>query len=190
MKKIGILGMQGAIEEHREKLRKLAGIEPVIVKTKEKIAEVDGLILPGGESTAMGRLLNYFNLTEPLKQSIEAGLPVWGTCAGMILLAKNIEDQDERYLSTMDITVKRNAYGSQLDSFSCEKEIPEISKDLLPLVFIRAPYITKLGQKAQAVATVDGNVVCAKQDNMLVSSFHPELTDDASFHEYFAEKFV
>ena len=108
----------------------------------------------------------------------------------MILLAKNIENQDERYLSTMDITVKRNAYGSQLDSFSCEKEIPEISKDLLPLVFIRAPYITKLGQKAQAVATVDGNVVCAKQDNMLVSSFHPELTDDAGFHEYFAEKFV
>ena len=106
MKKIGILGMQGAIEEHREKLKKLAGIEPVIVKTKEKIAEVDGLILPGGESTAMGRLLNYFNLTEPLKQSIEAGLPVWGTCAGMILLAKNIEDQDERYLSTMD---KRSA---------------------------------------------------------------------------------
>ena len=190
MKKIGILGMQGAIEEHREKLEKLAGIVPVIVKTKEKIAEVDGLILPGGESTAIGRLLNYFNLTEPLKQSIEAGLPVWGTCAGMILLAKNIEDQDERYLSTMDITVKRNAYGSQLDSFSCEKEITEISKDPLPLVFIRAPYITKLGQKAQAVATVDGNIVCAKQDNMLVSSFHPELTDDAGFHEYFAEKFV
>ncbi len=128
MKIIGILGMQGAIEEHREKLKKLAGIEPVIIKTKEKLAEVDGLILPGGESTAMGRLLNYFNLTEPLKQSIEAGLPVWGTCAGMILLAKNIEDQDERYLSTMDITVKRNAYGSQLDSFSCEKKFLKFQK--------------------------------------------------------------
>ena len=190
MKRIGILGMQGAIEEHEEKLRELEGIEPVIVKTKERLAEVDGLILPGGESTAMGRLLNYFDLTEPLKRAIETGLPVWGTCAGMILLAKDIEGQNERYLCTMDITVRRNAYGSQLDSFSCQREIPEISKDPLPLVFIRAPYITKLGQKAQTVAEVDGNVVCARQENMLVSSFHPELTDDARFHEYFVNKFI
>lgn len=120
--------MQGAIEEHREKLKKLAGIEPVIVKTKEKIAEVDGLILPGGESTAMGRLLNYFNLTEPLKQSIEAGLPVWGTCAGMILLAKNIEDQDERYLSTMDITVNATLTDLSLTVFHAKKKFPKFQK--------------------------------------------------------------
>lgn len=190
MKRIGILGMQGAIAEHRRKVEE-TGAESVIVRTREELAAVDGLILPGGESTAMGRLLNRFDLMNPLKQTIEQGLPVWGTCAGMILLADRIEDQSERYLRTMDITVRRNAYGSQLDSFSCRQRISEIGgDDPLPLVFIRAPFITELGSRAREVAAIDGNIVCAEQDNMLVSSFHPELTDDARFHQYFADRFV
>lgn len=183
---IGILGMQGAIAEHQEILLQIPHTKTRIVKTAKDLDCIDGLILPGGESTAIGKLLDYFSLKEILQQKIISGLPVFGTCAGLILLAKNIENQTNTHLATMDITVKRNGYGSQLDSFSTNLLIPTIDKNMpIPLVFIRAPYITKTGKDVQILATLDNKIIAAQQKNMLVSSFHPELTCDLRFHQYF-----
>lgn len=190
MKYIGILGMQGAIAEHKFKLEAIPDVKTKIIRTLDELNHIDGLILPGGESTAMGKLLDYFSLTNPLKQKIEMGLPVWGTCAGLILLAKKIENETSAYIAAMDITVRRNAYGSQLDSFAIDKTIPAIDRAPLPLVFIRAPYITKVGDDVQALAELDGKIIAAKQRNMLVTSFHPELTDDLRVHRYFVDNFV
>lgn len=183
---IGILGMQGAIAEHQEILLQIPHTKTRIVKTAKDLDCIDGLILPGGESTAIGKLLDYFSLKEILRQKIISGLPVFGTCAGLILLAKNIENQTNTHLATMDITVKRNGYGSQLDSFSTNLLIPTIDKNMpIPLVFIRAPYITKTNKDVQILATLDNKIIAARQKNMLVSSFHPELTCDLRFHQYF-----
>lgn len=183
---IGILGMQGAIAEHQEILLQIPHTKTRIVKTAKDLDCIDGLILPGGESTAIGKLLDYFSLKEILQEKIISGLPVFGTCAGLILLAKNIENQTNTHLATMDITVKRNGYGSQLDSFSTNLLIPTIDKNIpIPLVFIRAPYITKTGNDVQILATLDNKIIAARQKNMLVSSFHPELTCDLRFHQYF-----
>lgn len=183
---IGILGMQGAIAEHQEILLQIPHTKTRIVKTAKDLDCIDGLILPGGESTAIGKLLDYFSLKEILQEKIISGLPVFGTCAGLILLAKNIENQTNTHLATMDITVKRNGYGSQLDSFSTNLLIPTIDKNMpIPLVFIRAPYITKTGNDVQILATLDNKIIAAQQKNMLVSSFHPELTCDLRFHQYF-----
>lgn len=183
---IGILGMQGAIAEHQEILLQIPHTKTRIVKTAKDLDCIDGLILPGGESTAIGKLLDYFSLKEILQQKIISGLPVFGTCAGLILLAKNIENETNTHLATMDIAVKRNGYGSQLDSFSTNLLIPTIDKNMpIPLVFIRAPYITKTGKDVQILATLDNKIIAARQKNMLVSSFHPELTCDLRFHQYF-----
>lgn len=183
---IGILGMQGAIAEHQEILLQIPHTKTRIVKTAKDLDCIDGLILPGGESTAIGKLLDYFSLKEILRQKIISGLPVFGTCAGLILLAKNIENQTNTHLATMDITVKRNGYGSQLDSFSTNLLIPTIDKNMpIPLVFIRAPYITKTDKDVQILATLDNKIIAVRQKNMLVSSFHPELTCDLRFHQYF-----
>lgn len=183
---IGILGMQGAIAEHQEILLQIPHTKTRIIKTAKDLDCIDGLILPGGESTAIGKLLDYFSLKEILQQKIISGLPVFGTCAGLILLAKNIENQTNTHLATMDITVKRNGYGSQLDSFSTNLLIPTIDKNMpIPLVFIRAPYITKTDKDVQILATLDNKIIAARQKNMLVSSFHPELTCDLRFHQYF-----
>lgn len=183
---IGILGMQGAIAEHQEILLQIPHTKTRIIKTAKDLDCIDGLILPGGESTAIGKLLDYFSLKEILRQKIISGLPVFGTCAGLILLAKNIENQTNTHLATMDITVKRNGYGSQLDSFSTNLLIPTIDKNMpIPLVFIRAPYITKTDKDVQILATLDNKIIATRQKNMLVSSFHPELTCDLRFHQYF-----
>lgn len=183
---IGILGMQGAIAEHQEILLQIPHTKTRIVKTAKDLDCIDGLILPGGESTAIGKLLDYFSLKEILRQKIISGLPVFGTCAGLILLAKNIENQTNTHLATMDITVKRNGYGSQLDSLSTNLLIPTRDKNMpIPLVFIRAPYITKTDKDVQILATLDNKIIAARQKNMLVSSFHPELTCDLRFHQYF-----
>ena len=182
---VGVLALQGAIAEHINCLKKIPAVTVREVKTLADLNSIDGLILPGGESTAMGKILNYFNLLEPIAQKIKAGLPVWGTCAGMILLAKNISNQAETYFATMDITVKRNAYGSQLDSFQTDINLPEISNKPIPLIFIRAPYIEVAQEHVEVLAKIDNNIVAAKQDNMLVTSFHPELTQDLSWHKYF-----
>lgn len=183
--KIGILGFQGAVIEHQRHIEKI-GHEAIIVRYPEQLAELDGIILPGGESTTIGKLLNRTGMMEPLRERIREGLPVWGTCAGMILLAKELENDPVRHLAVMDITVKRNAYGTQIDSFDVNVEIPEVSTGEIPLVFIRAPYITSVGEGVKVISRIDGHIVAARENNMLVTSFHPELTDCSAFHRYFA----
>lgn len=187
--KIGILGFQGAIVEHQRHIERV-GHEPVIVRYPEQLRELNGIILPGGESTTMGKLLNRTGMMEPLKEVILKGLPAWGTCAGMILLAKELDNDPVRHLALMDITVKRNAYGTQIDSFDTEVSLPAISEDKIPLVFIRAPYITHVGKNVEVLCEVDGNIVAAREGNMLVTSFHPELTDSPVFHRFFCERVV
>lgn len=184
--KIGILGFQGAVIEHQRHIEKI-GHEAIVVRYPEQLAELDGMILPGGESTTIGKLLNRTGMMEPLRERIREGLPVWGTCAGMILLAKELENDPVRHLAVMDITVKRNAYGTQIDSFDVNVEIPEVSTGEIPLVFIRAPYITRVGEGIKVISRIDGHIVAARENNMLVTSFHPELTDCSAFHRYFAE---
>jgi 5'-phosphate synthase pdxT subunit len=186
MKKVGVLGLQGAISEHIDKLGKFENIQPCVVKYKNEIEAIDALIIPGGESTAIGKLLVDFDLTDTLKSRILAGMPVWGTCAGMIILAKKICNDERRHLEVMDIEVKRNGYGRQLDSFTTEVVLPQISKNKIPLVFIRAPYVVNTSPNVDILLRVNGDIVACKQDNMLATSFHPELTEDISFHIYFA----
>lgn len=187
MKTIGVLGLQGAVQEHISKLEKIEGVKAVNVKYKNEIDNIDGLIIPGGESTAIGRLLSDFSLAEPIKTGILSGMPVWGTCAGMIILAKNIVNDERRHLEVMDITVMRNGYGRQLDSFSANFSIPAVSNERIPLVFIRAPYVVDTAPGVDILLRLEGNIVACRQDNMLATSFHPELTEDLSFHRYFAE---
>lgn len=184
MKKIGVLALQGAFIEHINIIKSL-GHEAIEVRKLEELNRIDGIILPGGESTAIGKLLNDFNIKETLVEKIKGGLPAWGTCAGMILLAKELDGDETADLKVMDIKVKRNAYGSQLDSFIAHEIIEGISEKEVPMVFIRAPYIIETGKGVEVIHRIDGNVVAARQGNMLVTSFHPELTDNSTFHKYF-----
>lgn len=190
MKRIGVLALQGGVEEHLQALSKIKDVQPVSVKYIEDINSIDGLIIPGGESTTLGKLLNTFNMLETLRQKINEGLPVWGTCAGMILLAKHIENDVAKYLGVMDITVKRNAYGRQLGSFETLASIKEVSTTSIPLVFIRAPYVSEVEDSVQVLLKVEDKIVACKQRNMLATAFHPELTDNQVFHEYFVKQFV
>ena len=187
MKKIGILGFQRAIIEHERQIKAI-GHEPVIVKYPEQLEEIDGIILPGGESTTMGKILNRTGLMEPLRGKIQSGLPVWGTCAGMILLAKELVNDSVTHLGVMDIAVRRNAYGSQIDSFATKKVIPAVDSKEIELVFIRAPYITSVKDGVKILCELDGHIVAAEEKNMLVTSFHPELTDNTAFLKYFVSK--
>lgn len=182
--KIGVLAFQGGIEEHIHHIEEL-NCSAVRVKKVSDLSQIDGLIIPGGESTTMGKFLKFSKLLEPLKSKISEGMPVWGTCAGMILLAKDIEGSEKSYLNAIDITVRRNAYGSQIDSFKEDALIPEISNERLPLVFIRAPFITRLGNEVKSLCEIKNNIVAAEYRNILVTSFHPELTDNLDFHKYF-----
>ena len=182
--KIGILALQGAFIEHKHALDRL-GIESFEIRQRRDIAKhFDGLIIPGGESTVIGRLLHKLDLFEPLKAKIESGMPVFGTCAGLILLAKSIEGETA-HLGVMDITVRRNAYGRQYDSFSVNADVPKVSEKPVPLVFIRAPWIESTGRGVDVLLEIDGHIVAARQNNMLVTAFHPELTDNTAFLEYF-----
>lgn len=184
---VGVLSIQGAVREHLEKLQRISKVKAIEVKTKEELGMVEGLIIPGGESTAIGKLLQDFSLIEPLREKIEQGLPVWGTCAGMILLAKKISNDSKTHLNMMNIEVKRNAYGSQLNSFKTIKFIKEVSENPIPLVFIRAPYVENIWGNVEVLCEIEGNIVACKENNMLATSFHPELTEDLSFHKYFVE---
>lgn len=186
MPTVGVLSLQGSVIEHLQKLYSIEGVLPVAVKTKEDLQKIDGIILPGGESTTISKLLREFDLFEPLKSRIEQGLPVWGTCAGMILLAKELVDE-EPHLAVMDIKVLRNAYGRQIDSFGKKASIKQISAEPLELVFIRAPWIEEVQGSVDVLCRLDGHIIAARQEHMLVTSFHPELTDDLSVHRYFLE---
>ena len=184
--KIGILALQGAFAEHAKVLEKL-GVVSVEIRNLDDFqqhqSDLAGLILPGGESTTMGKLLRDQNMLLPLREAILNGLPVFGTCAGLILLAKEITSQEESHLATMDIVVERNAYGRQLGSFYTEAECKGVGK--IPMTFIRGPIISGFGEGVEILATVDDQIVAAQEHNMLVTSFHPELTDDVGLHQYF-----
>jgi len=184
MARIGVLALQGSVIEHMKMLHLLHDVEAIEVKTKDDFQKIDGIILPGGESTTIGKLLRDFDLFDLLKSRIENGMPVWGTCAGMILLAKEIVD-DEPHLAVMDIKVRRNAYGRQIDSFSRKAVIPQISIEPIDLIFIRAPWIEEAKDNVDVLCMVDGHIVAARQNNMLVTSFHPELTNNLTPHRYF-----
>ena len=188
--KIGVLALQGAFAEHRKMLKKL-GIESFEIRKKSDLSnavnnnDIDGLIIPGGESTAIGKLLHDLDLFEDIRKIISDGLPTFGTCAGLILLAKKIENDDRVHLGLMDIKVKRNAYGRQLGSFFTENEFKHVGK--VPMTFIRAPYITGTGENVEVLSTVDGNIVAARENNILVTSYHPELNDDLQVHNFFID---
>ena len=188
--KIGVLALQGAFAEHRKMLKKL-GIESFEIRKKSDLSnavnnnDIAGLIIPGGESTVIGKLLYDLDLFDDIKKLILEGLPVFGTCAGLILLAKEIENDSRTYLGVMDIKVRRNAYGRQLGSFFTESEFKGVG--VIPMTFIRAPYISSVGKNVEILSEVDGNVVAAKENNILVTSYHPELNDNLKVHEFFAE---
>ena len=184
--KIGILALKGAFAEHAKVLEKL-GVVSVEIRNLDDFqqhqSDLSGLILPGGESTTMGKLLRDQQMLIPIREAILSGLPVFGTCAGLILLAKEIISQAESHLATMDIVVERNAYGRQLGSFYTEAECKGVGQ--IPMTFIRGPIISSVGEGVEILATVDNQIVAAQEKNMLVTSFHPELTDDARLHQYF-----
>ena len=189
MTRIGILALQGDVAEHQSMLAS-AGAEAVPVKRAEQLDEVDGLIIPGGESTTIGKLLNRFAMLEPLRERVRAGFPVYGTCAGMILLADDVDDAgvDQPTIGGMDIGVRRNAFGRQRESFETDLEVPAVGDEPLHAVFIRAPLIERVGEGVDVLASLDdGRTVAARQNNLLVSSFHPELTDDTRMHSYFLD---
>lgn len=180
--KIGILALQGAFIEHAAILDRLGVQHFEIRQRKDLQTEFDGLILPGGESTVMKKLLHELDLLNPLIKKIQEGFPVFGTCAGLILLAKQVHGGQSCFAS-MNITARRNAYGRQLGSFyACEKFA---NTKAVPMTFIRAPYIEEVGKDVEVLASVDGKIVAAQQGNQLVTAFHPELSEDTTVHQHF-----
>jgi 5'-phosphate synthase pdxT subunit len=181
--KIGVLALQGAFAEHIAMLKKL-GVTPLEIRQKSDLtAGLSGIILPGGESTAIGLLLHKLEIFAPLHKAITGGLPVFGTCAGLILMAKRAEDSETQHLNVLDVTVRRHGFGRQINSFGEEGEFAGAGK--IPMVFIRGPYITQVGEDVEILATLKEKIVAVRQKNMLGVAFHPELTNDSKVHEYF-----
>lgn len=185
--RIGVLGLQGDFQRHLEMLARIEGVSARVVRTPDEIDECDGLVIPGGESTTVGKLMARYGVDEAIGQRSAEGMAVFGTCTGMILLAKDIEGSDQHRLGLMDITVKRNAFGRQVDSFEADLEIDEVCRRPVRAVFIRAPRVTEVRGDAQVMAKLNsGEIVMVRQGNCLAAAFHPELTDDTRVHEYFA----
>ncbi len=187
--RIGVLGLQGDFQKHLETLALIEDVEASVVRTPDEVAKCDGLIIPGGESTTVGKLMARYGVDEAIRRRASEGMAVFGTCTGMILLAKEIEGSDQQRLGLMDITVRRNAFGRQVDSFETDLDIPEIcGKRPIRAVFIRAPFATEVRRDAKVLASLDdGRIVMVRQDNLLAAAFHPELTDDTRVHGYFVE---
>lgn len=186
--RIAVLAVQGAFIEHRKMLDMLDVSSIEIRQKKDLSYSFDGLIIPGGESTVQSKLIRELGIYDKLKEYILSGLPVFGTCAGLLLLAKEIKNDNRVHLATMDISAVRNAYGRQLGSFYTEGDFDGIGK--IPMTFIRAPYIAEVNGNAKALAVVDNNIVAALEDNQLVTSFHPELNNDLSVHKFFIDMVV
>lgn len=188
--KIGVFALQGAFAEHVQMLHSL-GVEAFEIHNfSDWEKDKDGIILPGGESTTQIKLMHDLDIFEPLRKAINNGLPVFGTCAGMILLAQNTTNDDREHLATMNISVRRNAYGRQLGSFHTTSSVKYIGENI-PMTFIRAPYIENvLSADCEVLAEVDGHIVAARQGNQLVTAFHPELDADPRVHEYFLNHLV
>lgn len=183
MTKIGVLALQGAVREHVQAIEAV-GAEAVIVKHAEDLAALDGVILPGGESTTMRKLMDRYNLMEPLSAFTKSGKPVFGTCAGLILLASKVAGQQESHLGLMDAVVERNSFGRQKDSFEVMLQCKGIGEDV-PAVFIRAPHIIQVGESVEILAEHEGRIVLARDGQILGCSFHPELTEDLRIMSYF-----
>jgi 5'-phosphate synthase pdxT subunit len=185
--RVGVLALQGAFIEHEKILQRL-GVEAVEVRLPEHLEGLNGLIIPGGESTTIGKVARQWGLLEPVRAFARLGRPLWGTCAGMILMAKEVVDgmADQPLLELMDMTVRRNAFGRQVDSFEADLEIPVLGQSLFHAVFIRAPFIEHVGDGVEILAQLeDEAIVAVRQGNLLATAFHPELTDDDRFHRYF-----
>lgn len=180
--KIGILALQGAFLEHKQTLERL-GVSCIEIRQKKDLASIDGIILPGGESTVQSKLLRSLDLFTPIQSMINQGLPVLATCAGLILLAQNITPDQTHHLATLPVTVKRNAYGRQLGSFSTTGTVGDLKE--FPLTFIRAPYITQIGEDVEILSTIDQKIVGVKYKNQIGLAFHPEMTDDLRIHKEF-----
>jgi len=186
MTRIGVLALQGDYAEHATALRG-CGVAPVEVRLPTDLAGLDGIIIPGGESTTIARLLDAYALLEPLRALTRAGFPTWGTCAGAIILAERAPGLDRPNLGAMDIAVRRNAFGSQVDSFETDLDVPAIGAPPFHAVFIRAPIIEDAGAGVDVLARLEnGTVVAAREGALLATAFHPELTQDDRFHRYFA----
>lgn len=184
MTKVGVLALQGAFIEHENKLRAL-GVETAQVRLPEHLEALDGLIIPGGESTTIGKLATAFNLIDPLREFARSK-PTWGTCAGMIFLARDIGIDRQPILGVMDIVVNRNAFGRQVDSFETDLTITPLGEVPFHAVFIRAPIVTHAGERTDVLATlVDGRIVAVQEGHLLATAFHPELTADNRLHQYF-----
>lgn len=187
---VGILALQGAFREHEATLKQI-GVPVQQVRLPKHLEQVERLIIPGGESTTIGKLLVLYELLEPIRERAKQGMPLWGTCAGAILMAKRIAEgrpEGQPSLELMDITARRNAFGRQLDSFETDLTIPQLGEEPLRAVFIRAPLIESPGSNVDILATLDdGRIVAAQQGRMLATAFHPELTNDDRFHRYFLE---
>ena len=181
--KIGVLALQGAVQEHLKIIEKL-GHEGIAVKKVEQLEDLNGLIIPGGESTVIGKLLRKYGFDNAIKDFSEHKKPLFGTCAGLILLAKEINGFDDKYLGLMDIKAERNAFGRQKESFEVDLEVKGIASSF-KAVFIRAPYIIEASEDIEILAKFDNKIVAARQNHLLCTAFHPELTDDIRMHEYF-----
>ena len=185
MKRIGVLALQGDVAEHLHALRRV-GADAVEVKNERDLASVAALIVPGGESTTVIRLLERFGLVQPIKARVAAGMPFWGTCMGMIVAAKHVADLDQETLGLIDITVRRNAFGRQIASAEVPLTIPALGGDAFPAIFIRAPWVETAGPGVDVLASLDGHGVFVRAGNVIGTSFHPELTGDDRLHAYFA----
>ena len=180
--RVGILAVQGAVREHVEALRAV-GADPVLVRLPADFADLDALILPGGESTAMRRMIDQYGLREPIRAMARAGAPMLGTCAGMILLADRLADGEDPVLQLLDVEVQRNAYGRQLDSFEADLDVPALGPEQLHGVFIRAPILSDVGPRAEVLARdPQGRPIAVRQGRVLATAFHPELTGDRRMH--------
>ena len=186
LKKVGVLNLQGAVSEHITMLNSLDNVQAIAVKHPEQLAELDGLIIPGGESTTISRLIRQNGLFEPIKQFAQQGKGILGTCAGLVLCGKTTTHNEVEQLALIDICVERNGFGRQINSFETMLDVKLIGQQI-PAVFIRAPYIAKAGEQVEQLAFIDEHCVMAKQNNILVCSFHPELTQDNRIMHYFVE---
>lgn len=186
LKKVGVLNLQGAVSEHITMLNSLDNVQAIAVKHPEQLAELDGLIIPGGESTTISRLIKQNGLFEPIKQFAQQGKGILGTCAGLVLCGKTTTHNEVEQLALIDIHVERNGFGRQINSFETKLDVKLIGQQI-PAVFIRAPYIAKAGEQVEQLAFIDEHCVMAKQNNILVCSFHPELTQDNRIMHYFVE---
>jgi 5'-phosphate synthase pdxT subunit len=185
--RIGVLALQGDYAAHAAMLSRIADVEPCLVRDIEDLDSVSGLIIPGGESTTIGKLLDRTGLADPIRERVRGGMPLFGTCAGMILMAREIVGSDQPRLGLMDIQVERNAFGRQVDSFEADIRADQFGPEPLRGVFIRAPYVTRAGAGATVLAQYEGRIVAVREGSMLATAFHPELTLDTRVHRWFAE---